>query len=77
MGKPLDEDDGFRMLSALKNDVHYVVTGVAMVVAGCQKCRVFADVTKVFFKEYSDEAAAARNEVSQLKRELFKAQSKR
>ena len=28
-------------------------------------------------KEYSDEAAAARNEVSQLKRELFKAQSKR
>lgn len=55
MGKPLDEEDCFRMLSALKNDIHYVVTGVAMVVAGCQKTRVFADVTKVFFKDYSGE----------------------
>lgn len=54
MGKPLDEEDGFRMLSALKNDVHYVVTGVAIVVSGCQKTRVFADVTKVYFKDYSD-----------------------
>lgn len=55
MGKPLDEEDGFRMLSALRNDFHYVVTGVAMVVSGCQKTRVFADVTKVFFKDYNDE----------------------
>ena len=55
MGKPADAEDGFRMLSALKNDVHYVVTGVAMVLSGCQKTRVFADVTKVFFKDYSDE----------------------
>lgn len=55
MGKPLDSDDCFRMLDALKNDVHYVVTGVAMVVVGAQKTHVFADVTKVFFKDYSDE----------------------
>ena len=55
MGKPLDKDDCFRMLSALKNDVHYVVTGVAMAVSGCEKTKVFADVTEVFFKDYSDE----------------------
>ena len=33
MGKPEDKDDAFRMLSALRNDVHYVVTGVALLAA--------------------------------------------
>lgn len=55
MGKPIDKEDGFRMLSALRNDVHYVVTGVAMVEAGAQNARVFADITRVYFTDYSDE----------------------
>ena len=55
MGKPKDRQDGFRMLSLLRNDVHYVVTGVALVEAGCQNARVFAEVTKVFVKDFTDE----------------------
>lgn len=55
MGKPLDKEDGFRMLASLRGQVHYVVTGVALVEAGAQNTRVFADVTRVFFTDYSDE----------------------
>lgn len=59
MGKPADKADGFRMLSALRKDVHYVVTGVALVEAGAQNARVFYEITKVFFKDYSDEELSA------------------
>ena len=55
MGKPTDKEDGFRMLAALRNDVHYVVTGVALVEAGAQNTRVFSETTSVFFTDYSDE----------------------
>lgn len=55
MGKPLDKEDCFRMLSALRNSFHYVATGVAIVEAGKQKAKVFTDITKVFFKDFSDE----------------------
>ena len=55
MGKPLDKEDCFRMLSALRNSFHYVATGVAIVEAKNQKAKVFTDVTKVFFKDFSDE----------------------
>ena len=55
MGKPKDRQDAFRMLSLLRNDVHYVVTGVTLVEAGCQNARVFAEVTKVFVKDFTDE----------------------
>lgn len=55
MGKPADKEDGFRMLSALRGDVHDVVTGVALVEAGAQHARVFYEITRVFFKDYSDE----------------------
>ena len=55
MGKPADKEDGFRMLSALRGQVHYVVTGVALVEAGMQNTRVFYDVTRVYFTDYSDE----------------------
>lgn len=59
MGKPIDFEDGFKMLSKLRNTWHYVTTGVAIVEAGCQKARVFAEVTKVHFKDYSDEELRA------------------
>lgn len=55
MGKPKDRKDAFRMLSSLRNDVHYVVTGCALVEAGAQNARVFAEVTKVFVKDFSDD----------------------
>lgn len=59
MGKPIDFEDGFNMLSKLRNTYHYVTTGVALVEAGCEKARVFAEVTKVYFKDYSDEELRA------------------
>lgn len=55
MGKPQDREDAFRMLTALRNNVHYVVTGVALVEAGAQNTRVFCEITRVYFKDYSDE----------------------
>lgn len=59
MGKPLDKEDGFRMLSALRGQVHYVVTGVALVEAGAQNTRVFYEITRVYFTDYSDEELQA------------------
>lgn len=55
MGKPANKDEGFKMLSKLRNTHHYVVTGVAVKVANRPIGRVFADVTIVHFKDYSDE----------------------
>lgn len=55
MGKPLDAEDGFRMLAKLRDGMHYVATGVALVEAGRQNARVFTEVTKVFFRHYTDE----------------------
>ena len=54
MGKPADRDDAYRMLDKLRNDFHYVVTGVALLSYGRQLTRVFAEVTKVYFKDYPD-----------------------
>lgn len=55
MGKPKDRSDAFRMLSLLRNDMHYVITGCALVEAGSQNARVFAEITKVFVKDFSDD----------------------
>ena len=54
MGKPADRDDAYRMLDKLRKDFHYVVTGVALLSYGRQLTRVFAEVTKVYFKDYPD-----------------------
>ena len=54
MGKPADRADAFRMLDKLRNDFHYVVTGVALLSYGRQLTQVFAEVTKVYFKDYPD-----------------------
>ena len=54
MGKPADREDAFRMLDKLRSDFHYVVTGVALLAYGRQLTRVFAEVTKVYFKDYPD-----------------------
>ena len=59
MGKPKDFDDGFRMLSALRGTWHYVATGVALAESGAMNARVFTEVTKVWFTDYSDEELRA------------------
>lgn len=55
MGKPDDENDAFRMLSALRNNTHLVISGVCLidVSAGTKMC--FSDTTKITFGDYSDE----------------------
>ena len=59
MGKPNDAADGFRMLCKLRGGMHYVATGVALVEAGRQNARVFTEVTRVYFKNYTDEELRA------------------
>ncbi len=55
LGKPVDRDDAFAMLTRIKNTSHEVATGVAIIEAGCQNKIVFCDITKVFCKDYTDE----------------------
>jgi len=55
MGKPVDFDDGFRMLSLLKGKVHEVVTGVCLYNLSTERKHVFCEETRVHFKDYSDE----------------------
>ena len=55
LGKPVDREDAFQMLSKIKNTSHHVATGVAMVVVGKPSREVFCDVTEVFCKDYTDE----------------------
>ncbi|MGN0734367.1 MAG: Maf family protein [Anaerovoracaceae bacterium] len=59
MGKPADRPDAHRMLDKLRNDFHYVVTGVALLACGRHLTRVFAEVTKVYFTDYSEEELAS------------------
>ncbi len=55
LGKPLNRDDAFRMLTIIKGTSHYVATGVAIVEAGRPNKRVFCDATEVFCKDYSEQ----------------------
>mgnify|MGYP003304199777 CR=1 FL=1 len=54
LGKPVDRDDAFAMLSRIKGTSHQVATGVAIIEAGCNHKVVFCDATKVFCKDYTD-----------------------
>jgi len=54
LGKPVDEQDAFAMLSSYRNTFHYVATGCALFPAAGPPRRVFCEVTKVFCKNYSD-----------------------
>tara|TARA_R110002072_G_scaffold302402_2_gene485139 strand:+ start:7138 stop:7707 length:570 start_codon:yes stop_codon:yes gene_type:complete len=53
LGKPKDEQDSFRMLRLLSDDVHEVITGVYL--SNKTKNSTFATTTKVFFSELSDQ----------------------
>lgn len=55
IGKPETPEEAFRILSALRGTCHCVATGVCFIKRGTPVRKVFCDVTKVFFKDYSDE----------------------
>lgn len=55
LGKPVDREDAWRMLTKIKNTSHDVATGVAIIEAGKANKKVFCDATKVFCKDYTDE----------------------
>lgn len=55
LGKPVDDQDAYDMLSSLKNDSHSVFTGVCVIEAGSHKKIVEVVETKVFTKNFSDE----------------------
>lgn len=54
LGKPKNYDDAFKMLSALSNETHEVITSVCFKTIA--KTEVFHDKTKVTFEKLSDEA---------------------
>ena len=55
MGKPQDEEEATAMLSDLRGREHRVITGVAVLSPETSKRKVFAETTKVFFKNYDDQ----------------------
>jgi nucleoside triphosphate pyrophosphatase len=52
LGKPIDEDDAFRMLKMLSNQCHLVYTGVSIIKGDIED--TFYDQTKVCMKSLSD-----------------------
>lgn len=58
MGKPRDEAEAWDMLRRLRNRWHHVITGVAMIRQGTVQRKVFAETTKVYFRDYSDRQIA-------------------
>lgn len=55
LGKPHNDDDAYEMLKALSNNVHEVVTGIAIMDCKSNKSITDYEVTKVYFREISDE----------------------
>lgn len=57
LGKPIDEEDAFRMLKALSGQTHAVYTGVcfAWQKGGERRTLTAADKTEVYFENLSDE----------------------
>ena len=55
IGKPESPEDAFQILAPLRNTWHYVATGVCLIKPGTPVRETFCEVTKVFFKDYSDE----------------------
>ena len=57
LGKPSDEADAFRMLTALSGTAHEVYTGIAILYG--DKVITHAECTKVYFRPISDEEIRA------------------
>lgn len=54
IGKPTDEKEAFETLSLLRNNWHYVITGVCLLQAGQPLRRLFYEKTKVYFRDYTE-----------------------
>lgn len=54
IGKPVSEEDAYRILSLLNGKTHRVITGVALLKAKCLQRVVFCETTYVTFKKYSE-----------------------
>jgi septum formation protein len=59
LGKPTDEADAARMLTALSGRTHRVITGVAIVTPGEREPATFAVTTEVAMRELNEDAIAA------------------
>lgn len=55
LGKPLDEQDAFRMLSALSGRHHSVITGISVFDRSSGQCVTKTVVTDVIFKTLAEE----------------------
>ncbi|XMB86262.1 Maf family protein [Mycoplasmatota bacterium WC44] len=53
LGKPVDDEHAFQMLSDLRDKVHYVLTGVCIIKNN--KVETMYDKTKIIFNDYSDQ----------------------
>lgn len=54
IGKPADEKEAFETLSLLRNNWHYVITGVCLLQAGQPLRKLFYEKTKVYFRDYTE-----------------------
>ncbi|MCQ4637941.1 Maf family protein [Anaerovorax odorimutans] len=59
IGKPSDPRQAAEILSSLRKSSHYVATGVCLLRPDLPVRRLFCEVTKVFFKDFSREALEA------------------
>lgn len=55
IGKPESREDAYRILNELNGKSHYVATGVALIEPASYNRRVFYELTRVYFKHYTDE----------------------
>ncbi|QAT43043.1 Maf family protein [Aminipila luticellarii] len=55
IGKPKDRQDAFEILWSLKGKMHEVATGVCILQAGTTIRHCFCEITKVFFKDFTEE----------------------
>lgn len=56
LGKPIDRNDAFRMLSTLSDTIHFVITGIAVVQAGSSNKVLTFSETKVKIKQLTEDA---------------------
>lgn len=59
IGKPCDEKEAFKTLSLLRNSSHHVLTGVCIIDRRTCINTCFYDITKVYFKDISDDELTA------------------
>jgi len=54
IGKPETREEAFAILSELNGKSHLVATGVALIEPFSERRKVFFEITKVYFKKYSE-----------------------